>query len=554
MSQPRSPQELVGTAPRLRAAYSEGAGIYRIVPAGVAVPASIDDLRALVGWARTNGASLIPRGAGSGIPGNAVGPGVVVDLRERMPRILEVDSASATAVTSANITHAELNRAAKGYDLRLPPDPSSSAWATLGGMVATNAAGARTVRYGPIRPWVIGMEVMTGDGELGWLSRGEATAPLLRQGVRSPGLPTAINRFHAKVAPAILAHAEEVRARFPKVRKNTSGYALDHWIASGDDLDLFVGAEGTLGFVTAIRWRLDRIPPARTGVRIALSSLDDLEEAVRALVTLNPSALELLDRTFLDLIALAGRGEDRPDLPDGVEAVLLVEFERQEAAAARGAATDAARAVKELAADIVTALTPEEEHRLWALRHAASPILASLPPDRRSMQVIEDGCVPLPRLGEYVRAIREAARAEGITVVIFGHAGDGNIHVNALPELARSDWLGGIRRLFDRVSATAMALGGTVSGEHGDGRLRASLLRAQYGPEMVDLFRRVKTAFDPDGIFNPGVKLDPVGPAIDALKVGPDAAGIPEDIAAALREIERTGGYARSRLDIAGKE
>ena len=544
----------MNTDPRARAAYSEGAGIYRLIPVGVAVPASVAELQSLVSWARTTRTPLTARGAGSGIPGNAVGSGVIVDLRDSMPRTLELDPGSRTAITSANITLGELNQAAAAHRLRLPPDPSSSAWATLGGMVATNASGARTIRYGPMRPWVMGMEVVTGDGEVGWLSRGEASGQMVSQGAINRGLPTAVNRFHQKTAPAIRLAAEQVRARFPRVRKNTSGYALDHWLATGDDLELLIGAEGTLGLITTIRWRLDPIPEARSGVRIALRSLEDLEEAVRTLTSLEPSAVELLDRTFLDLVqgARATKGEPAIEVPAGTEALLLIEFERSNRKAARGAAGDAVRALQSLALDMTTALTIQEEKELWAIRHAASPILASLPADRRSLQIIEDGCVPLPRLGAYVRAIRAAAARQRITVVIFGHAGDGNVHVNALPELAQPDWPARIRALYDEVSAAVIELGGTVSGEHGDGRLRAPLLEAQYGAEIVELFRRVKTAFDPDGILNPGVKLDSGDSAMAGLKIGPGAATIPEDIALALREIERTGGYSRSRMEIAG--
>jgi len=546
---------LVNTDPRARAAYSEGAGIYRLIPLGVAVPKSVSELQSLVAWARATRTPLTARGAGSGIPGNAVGHGVIVDLRDGMPRTLEVDPVSRTAITSANVTQGELNRAAAEHKLRLPPDPSSSRWATLGGMVATNAAGARTVRYGPVRPWVMGMEVVTGDGEVGWLSRGEASGPMVSQGAINRGLPTAVNRFHLKTAPAIRLAADQIWSRFPRVRKNTAGYALDHWLTTGDDLELLIGAEGTLGFITTIRWRLDPIPAARSGVRIALRSLDDLEEAVQRLSAFEPSAIELLDRTFLDLVreAREAKGEAVADLPAGTEAILLVEFERGNKKAARGAAGDAVRAVESLATDVVTALTPAEEKELWALRHAASPILAGLPSDRRSLQVIEDGCVPLGALGAYVRAIREAAARQRIMVVVFGHAGDGNVHVNALPEVAQPDWPLRIRALYDEVNAAAIALGGTVSGEHGDGRLRAPLLEAQYGADIVDLFRRVKTAFDPDGILNPGVKVDSGEPALAGLKLGADAAVIPEDIELALREIERTGGYARSRMEIAAR-
>jgi FAD/FMN-containing dehydrogenase len=363
-----------------------------------------------------------------------------------------------------------------------------------------------------------------------------------------------VERFRRDVAPTIRAAADTIAARFPRTRKNTAGYALDAWLASGDDLDLFIGAEGTLGLITTIRWRLDPIPAARAGLRISLSRLDQLEEAVRALVALDPSAVELLDRTFLDLVrGEVGTGREMTGVPEGTEAVLLVEFEREDATQLRGVVGDAVRAVKEIATDIATALTPEEEQRLWALRHAASPILASLPPERRSLQVVEDGCVPLLHLGEYAAAIRAAAQRWRITAVIFGHAGDGHLHVNLLPELAELDWPARVRGLYTEVSAAVIRLGGTVSGEHGDGRLRAPLLAAQYGPEIMELFELVKTAFDPDGIFNPGVKLPRGSSPFRSLKVGLDITPIPEDIALALREIERSGGYARSRVGIAAE-
>jgi FAD/FMN-containing dehydrogenase len=541
MTRPVIDHPLVQTEARLRAAYAESAGIYRIVPAGVAIPSSLADLRSLVTWARKSGSSLTARGAGSGIPGNSVSSGIVVDLRERMPVRLEVDAARGTAITSANVTQAELTRAALPHGLRLPPDPSSSGWATLGGMVSTNASGPRTVRYGPVRPWVSALEVVTSDGEAGWIERGH---------VQPQGAPVlaAIHRFQRDAAPRIRDAREQIETRYPRTRKNTAGYALDHWLTSGDEVDLFIGAEGTLGLITSILWRLDRIPAAHAGIRVALGSLNDLEPAVQALLPLEPSAVELLDRTFLDL--LPDRGGDST-LPAAAEAVLLVEFERRDQRASRGAAGDAVRVLKDLALDVATALTVEEEKRLWALRHAASPILAALPPERRSLQVIEDGCVPLARLGEYIRAVRAAALRQALTVVIFGHAGDANVHVNVLPELAQADWPGRIAALFEEVSAAAIALGGTVSGEHGDGRLRAPLLDRLYGREIMELFQLTKTAFDPVGIFNPGVKLGDTHTSLQQLKVGDDAAPIPADIALALREIERSGGYARSRVEIA---
>jgi FAD/FMN-containing dehydrogenase len=526
---------LFRTDHRARAAYAEGAGIYRILPAAVCLPRDREDVASLAHWASAHRVALVPRGAGSAMAGGNVGDGVIVDLTA-LPRRIEVDGRTRRARASASVTLADLNVAADTAGLRLPPDPSSGRWATLGGMLSTNAAGARTVRYGSVRPWVEAVELVTADGEVTELRRGHAAAPGAR----------AVERFEAEAAPAIRAAADLVRARFPRTRKNASGYALDAWLASGDVVDLLVGAEGTLGVITAAEWRLDPLPTARAGLRVGLRTLDALGDAVAALLAHEPSAVELLDRTFLELVGEAGP-----------EAVLLVEMERDDADMARQAVEAAAAAVGPWAASVDTGLTPAAAERLWALRHAASPILAGLPETRRSLQVVEDGCVPVDRMGEYVRAVRAAAAARDLAVVIFGHAGDGHVHVNLLPEIGRAGWEESVAGLLDEVTDVIVRLGGTPSGEHGDGRLRASLLARVYGDEVTALFTRVKRAFDPLGILNPGVILPCPGgpggggPPISRLKVGTHAVALPDDIAGALRRIEQRGGYAQNRVELA---
>ena len=520
---------LFRTDHRARAAYAEGAGIFRILPAGVCVPRDREDLASLAHWASAHRVALVPRGAGSAMGGGNVGDGVIVDLTA-LSRRIEVDGRGRLARASASVTLADLNVAADRAGLRLPPDPSSGRWATLGGMLSTNAAGARSVRYGSVRRWVEAVELVTADGEITELRRGHA----------AERRTLAVERFEADAAPAVRAAAEQVRARFPRTRKNASGYALDAWLESGDLVDLVVGAEGTLGFVTAAEWRLDPLPGGRAGLRVGLRTLDALGDAVAALLEHEPSAVELLDRTFLELV-----GEPGP------EAVLLVEVERADEDAARAAVERAAAAVAPWAASVDTGLTPAAADRLWALRHAASPILAGLPETRRSLQVIEDGCVPVARMGEYIRAVREAAAARGLAVVVFGHAGDGHVHVNLLPEVARAGWEDAVAGLLDAVTDALIRLGGTPSGEHGDGRLRAGLLSRVYGEAILGLFARVKRAFDPLGILNPGVILPAGEPAISRLKVGAHAIELPDDIARALRRIEQRGGYGQSRLELA---
>ncbi|HET9040892.1 MAG TPA: FAD-binding oxidoreductase [Gemmatimonadales bacterium] len=524
---------LFRTDHRARAAYAEGAGIFRILPSAVCVPQDREDVASLAHWAAAHRVALVPRGAGSAMGGGNVGDGVVVDLTGLPARIV-VDGRERRARAGASVTLADLNRAADPAGLRLPPDPSSGRWATLGGMLSTNAAGARTVRYGSVRRWVESLELVTADGEVTELRRAQPPA----------GRTLAVDRFEAEAAPVLRAAADVIRARFPRTRKNASGYALDAWLESGDLLDLVIGAEGTLGIVTSAVWRLDPVPPARAGLRIGLRSLDDLADAVESLLVHAPSAVELLDRTFLELVGEAGP-----------EAVLLVEVERDDPAAAREAVERAAAAVAPWAATVDPGFTAAAAERLWALRHAASPILAGLPESRRSLQVIEDGCVPVERMGDYVRAVREAAAERGLAVVIFGHAGDGHVHVNLLPEIGRPGWEESVGSLLEAVTDALVRLGGTPSGEHGDGRLRAGLLARIYGDEVVALFGRVKRAFDPLGILNPGVILPGAdGSAarpIRRLKVGEQAVALPDDIARGLRRIEQRGGYAQPRLELA---
>jgi len=519
---------------RARAAYAEGAGIYRIVPAAVAVPVDLGDLRALVRWAASGGTPLVARGAGSAMGGGNVGEGVVVDLTALSPHVIELDVPGRRARVSADVTAQALDAAARAHGLRFPPMPSSARFATLGGMAATNAAGASSVWCGSIRRWVHAIEWVDAAGELHHWVRG--------------GDPEAGDHW-AALAGRIRVEADEIHRRFPRVRKNSSGYAVDAFLHSGDLLDLLIGSEGTLGFITALELDLAPLPGATAGLRLALRSLDDLADVVSALLPFRPAAVELLDRTFLALVSR--QGGDVPALARGADAALLVEFERATDAAARGAVGDTVRAVSAWTSDVETAVTAEESERLWNLRHAASPILARLPDTSRSMQVIEDGAVPVPRLADYIRLVRRVTVAHGMEAVIFGHAGDGHVHVNLLVDTTRRGWEDAVRAVLREVTEGVVTLGGTPSGEHGDGRLRASALEAVFGPEILRLFRDIKATFDPAGILNPGIKLTAEAEPVSGLKLGSGAAAIPDDIAEALSDIERTGGYDRSRLGLA---
>jgi FAD/FMN-containing dehydrogenase len=468
------------------------------------------------------------------MPGHNVGAGVVVDLSHGF-RELSVDPRCRLARAGASVTWAELDAAARPYGLCLPPDPSSGAFATCGGMVSTNAAGPRSVRYGSVRRWVEAIEVVGADGEPRTIRRGGRKGP-----------------WH------LTPDTRHLASQFPKTRKNSSGYALDAFAASGDELDLWIGSEGTLGIVTAVEWRLDPIPPDRAGAALGFGDLAALTEAIPFLLSLNPSAVELLDATLLDLIGRKGVAGTHPPsplpLPPNLACLLLVEFERETAAAARGVVGDAVRGLKEHALHVATAVDRAGLEDLWRVRRLASPALARLPHTTRSLQVVEDGCVPTERLGEYVAGLRARAAEHGVPVAIFGHAGDGHVHVNALPDVTRPGWREAVGALYDDVTGLLLSLGGTPSGEHGDGRLRAGVLERFFGARVTALFRDLKRAYDRRSIFNPGVIIPAAGwtPLAD-LKVGPDAAPIPDDIAQGLREIERRADWGIPKARLAGQ-
>lgn len=529
-----------------RAVYSEAAGVARVMPRGVAVPADADDLALLAQWASEGGVPLIPRGAGSSMAGGAVGDGLIVDLGRlgglEAPRKRASVSGGRTyaptrLVAGAAVIRDDLQRAANSVGMSFPVDPSSSAFATVGGMVATHAAGSRTVRYGPLREWIEGVECVFADGTRGWVHRGAVLDDI-----------PAIARFTRDVAPAI--RAADVRLlRHEGVRKESSGYALEAYRRSGDVLDLLIGSEGTLAFITAVEVRLTPLPIATASLLAGFASVEAAATSAADLGALGASAVELLDRTFLEV---AGRGGRALPVPDGLEAVLLIETEAPDEAAA-GAAIAAIRQRCESggAVHLRTALSAGEEATLWALRHAASPILTTLAPALQSLQLVEDGCVPPARFAEYVRAVRAALDRARFAGVIFGHAGDAHAHVNVLADVREPDWRSRCEQVLAEVTAAVARLGGTLAGEHGDGRLRTPLLPQVWPPETLALFAAVKSAFDPAGVLNPGVKVPAAGArALDAIKYDPALPPLPRAAREALELVTRERAYARSRLGL----
>ena len=521
-----------------RAVYSEAAGIARITPRGVAVPSNEADVAALVRWAQATATPLIPRGSGSSMAGGAIGDGLIVDL-SRLRRIGSVDVGNRSIVVEPGVLRAEVNAAAEHHGLRFPVDPSSGKFCTIGGMVATNAAGAHSLAFGSTRRWIRSLRCVFDDGTIAIVRRG---------GVAQRQVP-AVDRFLSTAHPTIVAAEETNRARHRGVRKESSGYATAEYARTYDLADLLIGSEGTLAIIVGVELALAPVAAATSSVLGAFASLESAVDAAVGARESGAVACELLDRTFLDVARTGGGAHD---VPSGAEAVLLAEVEGDRATEAETAARLIASLFERAGATSVrVALDEPTETELWELRHAASPILSRLDPSLRSMQFIEDGAVPPDRLADYVRGVRESLTRNGIRGVIFGHAGDAHVHVNPLIDVSASDWKARLSRILDEVTSLVARLGGTLTGEHGDGRLRTPLLDRVWSADALSRFALVKGSFDPREIFNPGVKIPQRGErALDEIKYDPSLPPLPLAASAALSRVERDRAYSSFRLEL----
>jgi len=340
------------------------------------------------------------------------------------------------------------------------------------------------------------------------------------------------------------------------VRKESSGYAIHDYATDADLIDLLVGSEGTLVIVVGVQLKLAPLSAATSSVLGSFPSLETATAAATKAVEAGASACELLDRTFLAYASTAPDNavdEKLKSRIEGAAAILLAEVEGESSDVAATAAERLASSFRSAGASgVEVALTPEAESQLWKLRHAASPILSTLE-HSISMQFIEDGAVPLPKLPDYVEGVRKALAKREISGVIFGHAGDAHVHVNPLIDVRQPDWRKRVMSVFEDVVGLTRVLGGTLTGEHGDGRIRTPVLLRVWHKEAIRAFGLVKTAFDPANIFNPGVKVPlPQQKPIGDVKYDPALPPLPEKARVALDAVVKDRAYDRFRLSLIG--
>ncbi len=493
----------VRTDPITLALFSTAACIFRRKPIAVVAPRTATDVARTITYAQAQGIPVTPRGGGSSLAGQALGPGIILDFSAYMNRTLEVDPERRLVRMEPGAIHTRVQRAAAPHGLRLGPDPSSGDFCTIGGNVGTNAAGAHTLRHGATKESVLALSVVLYDGTAVTLSEGGAAGS-----ATWPRLERELVEILRRGAPAF--QPERIKAN-----KNSAGYDLwGAWIPGDpvssiaprfDPIRLIVGSEGTLGVVTEVTMRLVPKPKATAVALLYFPSWMDASEAVLEARRMGASAVEAMDHTFLAFVR-EYRADLRDLVPETFVAGILVEFEGDSDAEARTGLA----ALEEWVAprrgrvlDFRAARTAEERAALWAVRRAALPLVYRASPVEKPMNFIDDTAVPVERLGEYIEGLRAIFAKQKTRYVIFGHAGNGNVHVVPLMDPHEATFVPRMAAMTEEAFELTWRLGGTITGEHGDGVLRAPYLRRQY-PRSYPVMAAIKSVLDPDGILNPG--------------------------------------------------
>ena len=525
--------ESVDTSSLTRALYSTDASIYRIVPQVVARPGTLDDLDAVVQACLTSGMTITTRGAGTSCAGNAVGDGLILDVGRHLNRVLSIDPDARTATVEPGVVQSQLQSAAQPFGLRFGPDPSTANRCTIGGMIGNNACGPRALGYGRSADNVVSLDVITGTGEHLTLTRGDdSTAPLRR------------------VRDLVQRNLGTIRTEFGHFSRQVSGYSLEHLLPEhGFDVPaFFAGTEGTLGIITRATVKLVSDAPVQQMIALGYPTMAEAADAMPEILPFRPTACEGLDARIVDVVRRRQGDAAVPPLPRG-EGWMFLEVVGDDAGEVRARAEALLAASGCLDGWVVT--DPRQAAVLWRIR-ADGAGLAGVSLDAPAYPGWEDAAVPPANLGAYLRDFDALLTEHGLHGLPYGHFGDGCVHCRIDFPLERAGGTGAYKAFVEDAARLAARHGGSMSGEHGDGRARSGLLPAMYSPEALALFGQVKSLFDPHNMLNPGVLVDP-DPVDERVRV-------PQTLLSPLRlqdpqfarDVHRCSGVGKCLADTTG--
>ncbi|HDJ89282.1 MAG TPA: FAD-binding oxidoreductase, partial [Thermoprotei archaeon] len=492
----------------MRALYSTDASIYEVMPLAVVFPKNVGDVINVVKYGYRNGVSIHARGAGSSLAGQAIGSGIILDFTKYMNRIIEMNVEENYVWVEPGIVMEKLNEVLEKYGKFFPPDPASSHFCTIGGMIGNNASGMRSVKYGNTIDYVEELKVVLSNGDI------IHTKPINVDSIEFKeklGLNTFEGKIYREIYKLFIDNRNIIEKSMPKVEKNASGYRIEYLLRNNvfNLSKIFVGSEGTLGIIVAAKLRIVDLPGKRG---LLLAFFDSLEKATNSILTLlkyKPSALEIMDKKYIDLVR-DHYEYMRERIPGKTESILIIEFE--------GENEDELKERLDIAKNVLTkqlgtafnveiALTEDEMENLFEVRRAAIPIINKTRGLRKYPAFIEDLVVPPDRLLEFIRGMYRILEKYGLDTIIFGHAGQGNIHTHPPINLKDPIDIDRMRAVCRDIYRLVVKLRGAISGEHGNGRLRTPFMKIEY-PELLKIFVKVKEIFDPKNILNPGPKIN----------------------------------------------
>jgi FAD/FMN-containing dehydrogenase/Fe-S oxidoreductase len=502
----------VDTAPRRLAEYSSDASLYRVLPAAVAFPRAAEEIAVILRTCRDHEVPLTMRGAGTSIAGNAVGSGVVLDLSRYLTRIIAVDPDARTATVEPGVVLDDLQRAASRHGLRFGPDPSTHSRCTIGGMIGNNACGSRALGYGRTADNVLALTALTGGGE--WLDTTATAGLRSAPDTAAPGAADTAAPVLAGLRRVATEYLSVLRTELGRFPRQVSGYSLEHLLPERgfDVAKTLVGTEGTCAITTTATLRLVPAPACTALVVLGYDTLADAADAAPALLPLRPTAIEGLDARIIDLVRAAPGAPGRPgrarlpDLPTG-GGLVLVEVggasEADAASAARQVVAVAGAGASLIAADRGQAAA------IWRVREDGAGLVARPAGGRAHHAGWEDAAVPPQRLGSYLRGFDALLAEHGLHGLPYGHFGDGCVHVRLDFRFDEPGGAQAFRRFLLDAADLVAAHGGSMSGEHGDGRARSELLPRMYSAQALAAFGAVKAVLDPGNVLNPGVIVAP---------------------------------------------